>query len=437
MNELENDILKKVKPSLKEKRRVKKTAGKIVSMIEKKMDLEYQPRIEGSVAKGTYLADPDIDIFVLFSTDVSKDSMEEAVLETGRDILNDVEERYAEHPYIHGMYDGYEVDIVPCYKIDKIEEMKSAVDRTPFHTDFIIEKLPDDKKDDVILLKAFLKGIGAYGAESKVWGFSGYLCELLVLHYEGFREVLKNALKWRLYTRIEIIPSEIDFEDPLVVIDPVDPNRNVASALSEEKMYLFMYASKRYLDEPSITFFLPNEIREKNEEELRSILESRKTELMGLKFPRPDVVRDNLYPQVQKALRNLNKQLEEMEFSILHSDYYVKEKNVVLMFELETKHLPAIEKHEGPPIWSHHTEKFREKYGEDVYLENNRLKVDRPRRFRHIEEAVTHIAERVNLGSDITPMIPDKMEYFYDEQLLKKEKELLTRFFDKTFPWER
>ena len=31
-----------------------------------------------------------------------------------------------------------------------------------------------------------MQGIGVYGAEIKVGGFSGYLCELLVMKYGGF-----------------------------------------------------------------------------------------------------------------------------------------------------------------------------------------------------------------------------------------------------------
>ncbi len=46
-------------------------------------------------------------------------------------------------------------------------------------------------RGEVRLLKKFMKGIGVYGAEIKTGGFSGYLCELFVLHYGSFVKTLE------------------------------------------------------------------------------------------------------------------------------------------------------------------------------------------------------------------------------------------------------
>jgi hypothetical protein len=42
-----------------------------------------------------------------------------------------------------------------------------------------------------------------------------------------------------------------------VFIDPVDSNRNVASALTKEKFDLFIKACKKYIKNPKVTFFFP------------------------------------------------------------------------------------------------------------------------------------------------------------------------------------
>ena len=51
------------------------------------------------------------------------------------------EERYASHPYVTGYIEGYYVDFVPCYNIKNSDELKSAVDRTLLHTEYIKSKL--------------------------------------------------------------------------------------------------------------------------------------------------------------------------------------------------------------------------------------------------------------------------------------------------------
>ncbi|MGM0405789.1 MAG: CCA tRNA nucleotidyltransferase [Thermoplasmatota archaeon] len=438
MRELEQEVLDEIKPKKELKNKVLKVSKKLKEEIEGYFDNQFEAEIVGSVAKDTYLKDPDIDVFVLFPTSVSKEKMESMVLEVGGKLLDNTETRYAEHPYIFGRYEGFKTDIVPCYKISDISEMKSSVDRTPFHTRYISDNLSEDLKDHVRLLKGFLKGIGAYGAESKVWGFSGYLCELLVLYYGGFRGVLKGSQKWKRGTTLSFDEDDTaEFDDPFIFIDPVDPDRNVASALSSEKMYLFMYASKRYLGSPSERFFFPNDIKHRCADELRKITVERGTHLIGLKFPRPDVVKDNLYPQVQKATGSLKKQLEELDFEILHEGYFVEDEYLLILFEMKEIDLPSIEKHVGPPIWVENTEDFNNKYENDVYLEGDRLMVDRERNLTTVQDAIQYVIKKVNLGSDLTPIIKENLEILEKERLITGETESLNKFLDRTFPWER
>ena len=99
--------------------------------------------------------------------------------------MDNSEESYAEHPYIRGYYKNYKIEIVPCYKIEKASQKLSAVDRTPLHTQFIKENLKENQKKEVRLLKQFLIGIDWYGAEADVEGFSGYLCEILILTFKS------------------------------------------------------------------------------------------------------------------------------------------------------------------------------------------------------------------------------------------------------------
>lgn len=437
MKEIEEKVLDRVKPDPEEREEILQVSEELLQIIENHFDGSVKPRLVGSVSKGTYLKDPDIDIFVKFSPTVSKGEMEEKILKAGRKILDETEERYAEHPYVHGTFKGFKSDIVPCYDIDDISDMKSAVDRTPFHTDYVIENMAEEQKDEVVLLKAYLKGIGAYGAESKVWGFSGYLCELLILRYDSFKNVLEKAKEWRLGKTIEMVEGKRSFEDPLVVIDPVDPERNVASPVSLEKFALFVLSSKMFLKEPKLEFFFPNELEEKRTGTLSQELEERGTNLIGWRFPKPDIVQDNLYPQVQRCMKKFYQHLTRKDFQIPHSEYFVKDEAVLLMFEVEHAELSKIKKHRGPPVWIDNTEDFIAKYGEEAYLEEERVWVDKKRKNPSIKDAMKEIMKEVDLGSSINPMLEKKGEFLVNERWIEEEKGAVNKFLDRRFPWER
>ena len=137
--------------------------------------------MEGSVAKDTWLSEnPDIDVFIRLPTSIPRKNLGEIGLKIARKAAANARqvERFAEHPYLEAFMDGYRVDIVPCYDAKK-GEWQSATDRTPYHTDYIRKRLEINLLGEARLLKRFMQGIGIYGAELKIGGFSGYLCELL------------------------------------------------------------------------------------------------------------------------------------------------------------------------------------------------------------------------------------------------------------------
>ena len=116
----------------------------------------------GSTARGTWVSgDRDIDLFVRFAADLEREQLEEYGLAVGHAVLPEGHEEYAEHPYVKGTYDGFDVDLVPCHDVATASDLVSAVDRTPFHDAYLSERLDDDLAADVVLAKAFLKGIGA------------------------------------------------------------------------------------------------------------------------------------------------------------------------------------------------------------------------------------------------------------------------------------
>lgn len=359
-----------VEPSKEEKARLLEVADSAISEIKKEtdeIDGRIKPLLLGSASRDTWLREEkDLDIFLVFPFEYEKKGMEEIVTNIGKKILKDVTKRYAEHPYVRGKYRGFDIEIVPCFGVDSPQNLKSAVDRTPFHDAFVRENIKG-KENEVRLLKQFLKGIGCYGAEAKVEGFSGYLCELLVIKYGSFEEVLKAAGEWERGPLIWIGEKpdgeEIKkFTEAMVFIDPVDKNRNVASALSRTKLGEFIFACGKYLEEPRDEFFFPKK-RTANRKDLIKIFENRKTDAIAIVFDTPDLVDDILYPQLRRAANTIKKQLLRADFKLFGIDFFVRGRTCIFI-EFESIEIPLMRLHTGPQVNTEHEPRFLSKYEE-------------------------------------------------------------------------
>lgn len=328
-------------------------------------------------------------------------------LEIAREIAPAHEERYAEHAYVHAVIDGFEVDLVPCYDVRDPARIKSAVDRTPFHSLYVSERIKG-REDDVLLLKQFMKGVGVYGSDLKTGGFSGYLAELLVIHYGSFLRVLEGASSWRPGIRIDIAKGA-DISAPLVVIDPVDPNRNVAAALTLDRMSQFVAAARCFLKSPDISFFFPPESHTMRPDEIRAEIERRGTEFILLEIIAPDMVDDVLYPQMRKAEASIKNLLEREGFQLLRSDVDLLRGGDVrarLLFELSIWELPSARRHTGPPVWeAEHASRFVRSNPSPLsgpYIENGRLVVEITRKYRRAVDLLRGEIDRISLGRHLS-----------------------------------
>src|SRR3989441_6252854 len=304
MGPVEARILKKILPTEEEEARLRDVVRELQERLSERIaarGLDARPILVGSVAKGVHLHEPEVDMFVAFSPDVPRERLEKEGLALG-DLLERPVRMFAEHPYTRGWYKGFEVEIVPCYRITEASQRLSAVDRTPLHVDYVLGHLAEDQATEVRLLKAWAEGIGVYGAEAKIRGFSGYLCELLVLKHGTFHGLLEAARSWRPGMTIEFeTPAGRAFSEPLVVVDPVDGNRNVASAVSAEQLATFVPAAREYLAKPSERFFFPRSLKPRTLAQLKATLRRRETHLVAVTIPAPKVTEDVSYPQVRKA----------------------------------------------------------------------------------------------------------------------------------------
>jgi tRNA nucleotidyltransferase (CCA-adding enzyme) len=441
--ESRDEVVLRISPSSAQRRRVDMAVEDVIAKVRmnaKMVPYQLGVKLVGSTAKDTYVFPPDLDIFILFPPDVPRSELEKHGLALGRKVLAG-EERYAEHPYIHGKFKGFEVDIVPCYAVDDPSKLKSAVDRTPFHTDYILSHLKQSQRDEVRLLKQFMKGIGTYSAEAKVQGFSGYLVELLILRYGDFESVLKSAKDWREGLVLTLADGgSRRFASPLTFYDPVDKERNVASALSLQNMTIFIRASKEYLHHPDPRFFFPKPKMDWSRAQIAREMRARGTKLIAVRLPRPVLTEDNLYPQVRRTLEGMQSTLESACFVVLDRSFSVTGRTIDLIMELQADRLPTAMKHIGPPVTSEHSDQFVDKWMDVAlvppFIENGRWVTIVRRPHSTAKELLSSELQKAGLGKEMKGL--KGMRVLSHAQLLKSgPKGSITELLDKTAPWER
>ncbi len=408
-----NDVLTAIRPTQEERDELAKLSRRVCGYISEE---GVSCEVVGSAARKTWISGAhDLDMFIMLSTDLTREELETEGLRIAKrvaDRADSYETRYAEHPYIHARFDGCRVDLVPCYQISSPDEMKSAVDRTPFHNQYVLPRI-SGLEDDVLLFKQFMKCAHVYGSELRVRGFSGFLCELLIIHYGSFVAVLNAACNWKDGLLIEpgVTMSQRargaqhsasgGVWEPLFVIDPTDSNRNVAAALSLDQFYTFVDTARTFLAEPSIEHFFAKPLMPVCRSEIVAAMNARGTDLLAISFEIPDMVEDIAYPQLYKLRQSVISLLDEHDFTVLGSAIGIQPISktrdiVVLLIELVSGGLPALKRHVGPPAYMRaHAERFKSKFTNNnsfsnVYIENGQYMVDIHRRYvsaKHLLES--------------------------------------------------
>lgn len=401
-------VLKEIKPTVAETDSEKKFIGEIIKRLDEMTPSDIRIELAGSTAKGTNLkGDRDFDVFMLFPKDYSVNELMTLGIKYAKEFAkgHSYEIAYAEHPYLRVWVKGSKIDIVPSYKIDDVSQRLTSVDRSPLHTKFINESMTTEQKDDTRILKKFLKGIGIYGAEGKIRGFSGYMCELLILKYGTFLNLLDSASKWKGVPVLDImnVSEENDlrnkFKDAaLIFIDPIDKDRNVAAAVSKTSLSLLIHSSRMFLAKPSSNAFFPPS-NKPDKVWVEKQLKLRDSLIVGVEFSRPKkIVDDILWPQLYKFATKSTDRMRESEFEVFDTDICANGK-CMIMFELSVYQLPEMKRIVGPPLWhDRDVNEFirRHKVTEPIWFENDRILAVGKRRFTKAESLIRDILKRPN-----------------------------------------
>lgn len=422
-------ILKDIKPTTEEKNHIDSVSSRVITFLQDACDrqgINAKVNLVGSVAKNTALkGKSDIDIFIAFPLDDDKQYLKKTGLELAHMCCDefgvDAEHHYASHPYVTTHIEECEVDIVPCYAIETGDQLKSAVDRTILHTCYVKENLSESQQDEVLLLKRFMAMTGTYGSEFKVGGFAGYLCELLILYYGSFEKTLKSAINWKFGHTIDIeeYGTSHNFNDPLIVIDPTDKNRNVGAALRLDKMAEFIQSARNFIfgDNKKDYFYPLNRVL--NKQELINEFKLRNSEVIAVRFNIPDIPLDTLHPQLRKTTEALERKLNAEEFNVFKADYWSDElMNCVILIEMASSRLNDVRVNVGPKVFINQAcENFVSKYGrENCYVKGDFLVHMQKRQFSNASDLISHILtkEHINLikvGKNLRKTLIDTYEF--------------------------
>lgn len=406
-----------VTPGKEEEERLKEVAEMMLQRVEKEAKKYKQvkgARLGGSYAKGTWLpGETDVDIFVLFDGSVEEKDFERIGLEIGKKAGKGfrVGKRYAQHPYIEVFVKGIRVNIVPCYDV-QAGEWKSAADRSLYHLELVNQRMDEGMKMEVRLLKRFMCAIDVYGAEIEKEGFSGYAAEVLVLNHGSFLNVLRYF-------------ADLSNEAPFVLKDPVDERRDLAKAISGEKLATLILASRAFLSKPSIDFFLS--VRGKKRHGLKKML-------YCILFTHKEMSEDILWGELKRTARKISSKLCDGGFSIARFDQCTDgRKSAIILLALNYS-IPEIEVKLGPPVvMKENSERFltENRYNSKLIFVNRegRLVSLRKRQYSTLKAAIKYLLKEapgsVGISRDLMEGLVGKSRILAGMELLKvarKEK---------------
>lgn len=392
------ELLKQVIDELRPKKDVvdKCTAvlDSINSEIEKK-NIKARAVLGGSIAKGTFLKnDYDCDIFVKFNLDYKNKDISN-LLEKILKIFSKVVRIHGSRDYFNFKSNTINFEVVPVLNIKKAEQAFNITDCSPLHVKWIKDNLRKNPElaDEIRLTKAFCKSCKVYGAESYMGGFSGHVLDILTIYYNGFIPLLKNAVKWKE-------KDVIDFNNyykghalerlnksklsSLVVIDPIQPERNASAVLSRENFLLFKKFASDFLKKPSKRFFKKKEI---TIEELVKKAKNKKLILLNVKAldGKEDVVGSKLL----KAFNYINKKLVLNGFTVYEKGWkWDKKEKALFWFIVKDEILPEYFKRLGPPIKNKENVKAFMKKHKKTFIQGKRICTKVKREFRKPEDLI-------------------------------------------------
>ena len=389
-------VLSEIKPTKEEEEKLRQASEEFIIRLNSSLK-DAKAIVSGSAAKHTWLKNKyDIDIFVIFNYrkySGKSDSLSDILGKSISSKFRKSERLHGSRDYFRVKFNGFEFEIIPVLDIKNSSQAKNITDVSPLHAKWVSRHTK--LADDIRLLKQFCKSSGVYGAESYIRGFSGYICEILVIKYSSFLSTIRSASKWdeKEKTILDVEKhykgknplaylNESKTISPIIIIDPVQKERNAAAAISEEKYKLFISQCKKFLKNPSEKFFA---IKQFSTDEV--IKSAEKNPVILFTINPLDGKIDVIGSKLLKAYEHISQKFAEQDFKIKKKGWsWNKNEDAIFYFIFDSKPLSKIKIHTGPEIrLNEHAEKFK-KLHRQTFIKGNRIYAKIPRRFTKPEQ---------------------------------------------------
>lgn len=344
------EVIQKAIPTKEEEKEVLKQAKAMIKHLETALP-QTKVSLGGSVAKGTWLREGiDVDIFVAFPLSLRGEN------------ISDVLAKHVDMERVHGSRDYFRkegkitFEVIPILAIKKAEQAENITDVSPLHSKWVKANSTQEVRDEIRFAKLFFQANKLYGAESYIQGFSGYVIEVLTIHYGSFQKLIKAMSKWekpvidhaKHHKDVFFEVNDSKLVSPIIVIDPVQPGRNASAAVGEEKFRKAIEVAKKYLKSPSPEFFVKKPLSVKIGILIHASPLDDKIDVAGCKL--------------LKVFNFIARELTRAGFKIKQKEWDLDGK-AVLAFELDSLTLLPETVITGPPIdMKEHVLAFKKKY---------------------------------------------------------------------------
>lgn len=278
-----------------------------------------------------------------------------------------VRKTYSQHPFLSLVMKGLDVDIIGCFDIPANELANTgpvtAVDRTVHHTRYIVANLNDRMREDVRILKSFVRTSHAYGdiAALGKMGFTGYSLELAVIMTGGLDSAiaairdLNEAPLDPMQRSIDTLHAIAQFKDDYVfIIDPTDMRRNVASSFTRRSCLWLSRRINELIEKAQggkrdlMEFFIERPIP------VEPLPERAASHALAFEFVSDEsvhytVLRDKLYRIAAKIESELEREKNgERRFGKVLTEVYFEGTRFSLGILVERPEIPAMYPRRGP-----------------------------------------------------------------------------------------
>lgn len=408
MKEIITNIAKNLEPDTSKNSIVESVLEKIKDKTSEEVILG------GSFAKQTHLGDSfDCDIFIRFAEkgDLSE-KVELIVTEVTKDIGTSYERVHGSRDYFQFELSGIMFEIIPVLQIEDIDDAENIMDYSPFHVSWVKEKL--EKKDyrlDIKVFKQFLKAQKVYGAESYIKGFSGHICDILIIYYNGFENTIKAISKWKTERKETIdienfykgknvlfYMNESKAQSPIIIVDPIVKERNAAAALGESCYEKIISSAKTFIKNPSEEFF---EIKALTKEDIENTYSGK--EIVSVNIIPLTGKKDVVGSKMLKAIEFIVAKLEKNGFSEVTFEWEWQKDSAIAFIITKEVEVPKNYLQKGPEVtMTAAISAFKEQHeNKEIIEKEGRLWVEQKRTHTTLQSTIkatftdSYIIERV------------------------------------------